>query len=120
MKKFYTTAELAALLGCSKETVKSAVDRNEIKAMKTPGGHARISEAEARRVVEKNGGVWDMRGLDDMVAEFEGKARIIVSETLDLFAVASLDSDIKDAEVENIINEAVDKMKETAVTIFGG
>ena len=120
MKKFYTTAELAAMLGCSKETVKSAVDRGDIKATKTPGGHARISDVEAKRVVEKNGGAWDMRGLDDMAEEFEAKAKVIVSETLGLYSVGVLEGGWDKEPYDNLINEAVVKLKEAAATIFGG
>lgn len=120
MKKFYTTAELAAMLGCSKETVKSAVDRKEISAVMTPGGHARIGEAEAKKVVEERGGVWDERSLDDMVGEFEARAKVVIAETLDLFSVSVLNTKKKKGDVNEIIDEAVSKMKESAVEIFGG
>ena len=120
MKKFYTTAELAAMLGCSKETVKSAVDRDEIKATMTPGGHARIKEVEAKRVVEERGGVWDTRGLDDMVAEFEAKAKVVIAETIDLYSVGILEAGWDKKQLEKLIDETVSKMKDEAVSIFGG
>jgi excisionase family DNA binding protein len=120
VKKFYTTAELAAMLGCRKESVKNAVDRGDINASKTPGGHARITEAEAKRVVEENGGTWDTRTLDDMAEDFEKKAKGILKETLDLYSVGVLEGGWDKEPFEKLVTDAVSKMKEEAVTIFGG
>lgn len=120
MKKFFSTSELAAMLGCSKETVKAAVDRGDINATKTPGGHARIPEAEAKRVVEQWGGAWDTRTLDDMAVDFASRAKVILKETLDLYSVGVLEGGWDVEPYDKLVNDAVDRLKNNAVTIFGG
>eukprot|EP01030_Chromulinospumella_sphaerica_P007803 gene7803-7632_t len=41
----YTTLEVASMLGLAVRSVQLMVDRNELEAWKTPGGHRRISRA---------------------------------------------------------------------------
>lgn len=43
-ERFLTTQQVAEILGLSVSTVKRLVETNEILAVKTPGGHRRISE----------------------------------------------------------------------------
>lgn len=45
----YTTLEAAKLLGMAVRSVQLMVDRNELDAWKTPGGHRRISRASVER-----------------------------------------------------------------------
>lgn len=45
----YTTLEAAKLLGLAVRSVQLMVDRNELEAWKTPGGHRRISRASVER-----------------------------------------------------------------------
>ena len=43
MADHYTTLEVAKMLGMAVRSVQLMVDRNELEAWKTPGGHRRIS-----------------------------------------------------------------------------
>jgi excisionase family DNA binding protein len=45
----YTTLEVARLLGMSVRSVQLMVDRGELEAWKTPGGHRRIARASVER-----------------------------------------------------------------------
>ena len=45
----YTTIEVAQLLGLAVRSVQLMVDRGELDAWKTPGGHRRISRASVER-----------------------------------------------------------------------
>ena len=45
----YTTIEVAGLLGMAVRSVQLMVDRGELEAWKTPGGHRRISRASVER-----------------------------------------------------------------------
>lgn len=45
----YTTIEVASLLGLAVRSVQLMVDRGELEAWKTPGGHRRISRASVER-----------------------------------------------------------------------
>lgn len=46
---FMSPDELAARIKCHKDTVRRAIDRGELKAVLTPGGHRRVAKNEARR-----------------------------------------------------------------------
>ena len=52
----YTTIEAAALLGMAVRSVQLMVDRGELQAWKTPGGHRRISRESVHRWQEKHRG----------------------------------------------------------------
>ena len=53
----YTTIEVASLLGRAVRSVQLMVDRGELDAWKTPGGHRRISRASVERwLAERRGG----------------------------------------------------------------
>jgi excisionase family DNA binding protein len=51
----YTTIEAAALLGLAVRSVQLMVDRGELRAWKTPGGHRRISRESVHRWQESHG-----------------------------------------------------------------
>lgn len=54
----YTTIEVAQLLGMAVRSVQLMVDRGELDAWKTPGGHRRISRASVERwLAARQGGV---------------------------------------------------------------
>jgi excisionase family DNA binding protein len=46
-KEVLSTGELAALCGVTKHTIITAIERNELKASQTPGGHNRILRSDA-------------------------------------------------------------------------
>lgn len=49
MADHYSTLEVARLLGMAVRSVQMMVDRGELEAWKTPGGHRRISRASVER-----------------------------------------------------------------------
>lgn len=49
-RKFYTPRELGRLIGCSRQTVIARIERGELKAEKTAGGHWRIPASVVRGV----------------------------------------------------------------------
>lgn len=51
---FYTTIETARLLGLAVRSVQLMVDRGELEAWKTPGGHRRISKVSVERWIAVN------------------------------------------------------------------
>ena len=54
----YTTIEVAQLLGLAVRSVQLMVDRGELDAWKTPGGHRRISRASVERwLAARQGGI---------------------------------------------------------------
>jgi excisionase family DNA binding protein len=54
----YTTIEVAQLLGLAVRSVQLMVDRGELEAWKTPGGHRRISRASVERwLAARQGGI---------------------------------------------------------------
>lgn len=114
-----TTADLASLLAVTKETVKAAVDRGDIKATFTPGGHARISEAEAKRFVEARGGVWDSSRVEALNVEFDERVREILSTTLDEWEIQLLAAGAKKTK-EEVIESAVVRLRDVALSSFGG
>ena len=50
-----TTLEVAKMLGMAVRSVQLMVDRNELEAWKTPGGHRRISRASVERWISARG-----------------------------------------------------------------
>lgn len=63
----YTTLEVASMLGLAVRSVQLMVDRNELEAWKTPGGHRRISRASVERWIQTraHGGRGDGTGGAD-------------------------------------------------------
>lgn len=55
MADHYTTLEVAKMLGMAVRSVQLMVDRNELEAWKTPGGHRRISRASVERWMSTQG-----------------------------------------------------------------
>ena len=55
MADHYTTLEVAKMLGMAVRSVQLMVDRNELEAWKTPGGHRRISRASVERWMTAHG-----------------------------------------------------------------
>ncbi|PJI98571.1 excisionase family DNA binding protein [Acidovorax sp. 69] len=51
----YTTLEVAKMLGMAVRSVQLMVDRNELEAWKTPGGHRRISRTSVERWISAHG-----------------------------------------------------------------
>lgn len=51
----YTTLEVAKMLGMAVRSVQLMVDRNELEAWKTPGGHRRISRASVEHWISTRG-----------------------------------------------------------------
>lgn len=51
----YTTIEVARILGMAVRSVQLMVDRNELEAWKTPGGHRRISRTSVERWASAHG-----------------------------------------------------------------
>ena len=51
----YSTLEVARLLGMAVRSVQLMVDRGELEAWKTPGGHRRISRASAESLLARRG-----------------------------------------------------------------
>lgn len=51
----YTTLEVAKMLGMAVRSVQLMVDRNELEAWKTPGGHRRISRASVEQWISTRG-----------------------------------------------------------------
>ena len=52
----YTTLEVASMLGLAVRSVQLMVDRNELEAWKTPGGHRRISRASVEQWINARTG----------------------------------------------------------------
>ena len=105
--KYYTTTDVASMLGLHKTTIKAAVERGEISAIKSPGGHARIPEDAAREYVESKGGTFRPRSdrTDELHREVE---KILLGST----ALLGLD--------EEVVDEMVDAITKRAVDILGG
>jgi len=55
MADHYTTLEVAKMLGMAVRSVQLMVDRNELEAWKTPGGHRRISRASVEHWMAAHG-----------------------------------------------------------------
>ena len=51
----YTTIEVAKILGMAVRSVQLMMDRNELEAWKTPGGHRRISRTSVERWASAHG-----------------------------------------------------------------
>lgn len=49
----YRTSQVAALLGVTTSTVNRWIKAGKVKAMRTEGGHHRITEAEVDRLKQK-------------------------------------------------------------------
>ena len=54
-KEFYTTYELARIMGVCPTTIFRAVQNGKIKSVKTPGGQNRFREKEVKRFLKRNG-----------------------------------------------------------------
>lgn len=52
----YSTIEVAKLLGLAVRSIQLMVDRGDLEAWRTPGGHRRISKESVQRWAEKRGG----------------------------------------------------------------
>lgn len=55
----YTTLEVASMLGMAVRSVQMMVDRGELEAWKTPGGHRRISRSSVENWVARQRGAGD-------------------------------------------------------------
>ncbi|WP_440110668.1 response regulator [Acidovorax sp. BL-A-41-H1] len=71
----YTTLEVAKLLGMAVRSVQLMVDRNELDAWKTPGGHRRISRASVERWINARGPAAIQGGSNGTSASAPGAAR---------------------------------------------
>lgn len=71
----YTTLEVAKLLGMAVRSVQLMVDRNELDAWKTPGGHRRISRASVERWINARGPAAIQGGSSGASASATGTAR---------------------------------------------
>jgi len=52
----YRTSEVAEMLNVTTATVSIWIRKGIIKAIKTPGGHYRIPEAEIKKLMERRNG----------------------------------------------------------------
>ena len=52
---FLTSAEVASLVGVSPRTVSNWIRDGHLRAYKTPGGHARVTEEDLRRFLDERG-----------------------------------------------------------------
>lgn len=70
----YTTLEVASMLGLAVRSVQLMVDRNELEAWKTPGGHRRISRESVERWIETraHGGTRAQRASQEPVGTTAG------------------------------------------------
>jgi len=65
----YTTLQVARLLGLAVRSVQLMVDRGELEAWKTPGGHRRISRASVQRWLQDRRGLPAAAGLPPAPAQ---------------------------------------------------
>ena len=72
----FTTLEVAQRLGLAVRSVQLMVDRGELEAWKTPGGHRRISRASVNRwLASRSGAPQDATGQDEPPRSAGGLAR---------------------------------------------
>ncbi|MDH4462505.1 MAG: response regulator [Acidovorax sp.] len=71
----YTTLEVAKLLGMAVRSVQLMVDRHELDAWKTPGGHRRISRASVERWINARGPAAIPGGSNGAPASPQGAVR---------------------------------------------
>lgn len=64
----YTTFEVARMLGMAVRSVQLMVDRKELEAWKTPGGHRRITHASVQRWLERHRGASSLSARGGMPA----------------------------------------------------
>ena len=90
-KEFYTTAEVAHLIGVTAPTIIKWIKQGRISASKTPGGHRRIAASEAVRLMseskdqkEQPGSRADCRDIKVMVLDPEVDFAEMVAEFLGL------------------------------------
>lgn len=85
----YSTRDVAALLGLAVRSVQLMVDRGELQAWKTPGGHRRIDRASVEALLQGREGHGKKRSAgrtaaDAAVAtgstESSGKAKVLIIE----------------------------------------
>jgi excisionase family DNA binding protein len=53
-KEYYSTGELAAACHVTKHTIITAIEKSDLRASQTPGGHNRIPREEAMRFLKKH------------------------------------------------------------------
>lgn len=82
-----TTSEAARLLGVSNTTVQTMVERGELRAWKTLGGHRRISLAAIDQLRQERTGGTDRRGAGDtltvLVVEDEETLRTVYAARIE-------------------------------------
>ena len=82
----YSTLEVARLLGMAVRSVQMMVDRGELEAWKTPGGHRRISQAsvERWRASRQHGAAVAATGQRDVEspAPREGPAVLLIEDSV--------------------------------------
>ena len=84
MKKFYTTREVADLLGVSAPTVIKWVEEGGLAAHRTPGGHRRVSHDALLRFSESCGRV--LAGSSAEAAPASGRVCVLVVDSEPDFA----------------------------------
>ncbi|MFA6030346.1 MAG: response regulator [Elusimicrobiota bacterium] len=72
IKPFYTTGEVARMLGVSPATIFRAVEKGQLKASATPGGHNRVARKDLEEFAKSLG--------VDAKALTPGKTRVLVVE----------------------------------------
>lgn len=80
----YSTRDVAALLGLAVRSVQLMVDRGELQAWKTPGGHRRIDRASVEAFLKGRESHGKKRSPGKTVAggasESSGKAKVLIIE----------------------------------------
>ncbi len=78
----YTTLETAKLLGMAVRSIQLMVDRGELEAWKTPGGHRRISRDSVERWLRSRevGGASSAPGAAPMRGGFSGRPKVLLIE----------------------------------------
>src|SRR5687768_17308739 len=80
----YSTRDVAALLGLAVRSVQLMVDRGELQAWKTPGGHRRIDRASVDAFLQDRQGLAGKRqsaaGTAPDATARDGKAKVLLIE----------------------------------------
>ncbi|MFW5856599.1 MAG: response regulator [Planctomycetota bacterium] len=77
-KEVWSTGELAAMCGVTKHTIITAIERNELRASQTPGGHNRILRRDA---------IDFMRRRNVLPAEVENTRILVVDDEEFVFTI---------------------------------
>jgi excisionase family DNA binding protein len=82
-KDVYSTGELAALAHVTKRTIITAIEKGDLRASRTPGGHNRILRDDALDFLRRHNMLPEPTGKTVLIVDDESVVRDLIAQVLE-------------------------------------